>query len=178
MAAGWQGPSRSALQARGDDLCAHGLAQRDEPAHRPDHDGQLVDAAVGVGVDEVEALQFAIADPGAEDQRDPVAVGYLVDIAEVRERRGGEGADLSNDVAAFERLVRDRAVEHDLISEQFAYRVEVTSLDSLAEGVRCHAGRIYPFHTSGNALAEADRDHGLPGARAGFARVSSTGRKG
>ena len=83
-------PLGSTFQARGGDLDAHGLAQRDEPAHRPDHDGQLIDETVGVGVKVIEALQVTIADPRAEDQCDSVTVGYLVDVAEVLECRGGK----------------------------------------------------------------------------------------
>jgi hypothetical protein len=44
------------------------LRQRDQAQERVDHHREVLDAAVGVGAQQVEALDVALADAGAEDQ--------------------------------------------------------------------------------------------------------------
>src|SRR5262245_20260981 len=56
----------------------HRFGERFDPAPRPDVDGHLADAPFGVEAEEVDPLELAVSDPGAEGQRRGVAALELV----------------------------------------------------------------------------------------------------
>ena len=72
----------------------HLLVEGGEGGHRAHEDGEDGDAAVLVELEEVDALQLAVADVGLEAQGDGVAFVQLVDVGEVLERGGDVGEDL------------------------------------------------------------------------------------
>src|SRR6266511_2652251 len=88
-----QGWSSSRLPARSlirglREPCAHGVAERGKSRERADHDGERLDEAMLVVLQQVHALDEAIADPSLEHERGARPIAELLRIAE-----GVEGHD-------------------------------------------------------------------------------------
>src|SRR6266545_4520405 len=114
--------SPSGAGGRGDaeplELTTHRLGQGVETAHRPHHDGQLDDPALGVEAQQVDALQIAVADARVEDQGGHVSVLELVPVAEVLEDvQCALDEDRRDDRLALVWLEDDGAPEDDALGE-------------------------------------------------------------
>src|SRR6188474_1049971 len=125
-----------ALARRDAEPLRHLLVERGQGAHRAHEDGEHGNAAILVELEEVDALQLAVADAGLEAQGDGVALVQLVCVGEVLERGGDVGQDLEDDVAALEAAEEDRAVQLDVLAQGLGGEVEVLGFDGTAEGVR------------------------------------------
>src|SRR6266545_2407168 len=135
--------SPSGAGGRGDaeplEFAAHRLGQGVETAHRPHHDGQLDNLALGVEAQQVDALQLAVADARVEDQGGHVSVLDLVPVAEVLEDvQRALDEDRRDDGLALVRLEDDRAPEDDALGEGLGERLAILGLHSRLEGIALH----------------------------------------
>ena len=114
----------------------HLLVESVDRRERTHEDGQLGDLAVGVELEEVDALQLAVADLGFEAEADTVPAGDLVDVGEALQRRGDMCEDLADHLAALEAAEEDRAVEDDVLAQRLGHQLDVLRFGGDAEWMR------------------------------------------
>jgi hypothetical protein len=125
---------------------AHLLGECHGGRQRTHHHREVLDLALRVEAQQVEALDLAVTHARLEDERlDPVGV-ELVGVAEILERAHHDSEQRTDRRAALERLERDRAVEDDVVGERRDHRVVVACLDSGPECIVAH--RLLLFMTS------------------------------
>src|ERR1700710_255185 len=122
----------------------HLLVEGSESGHRAHEDGELGDAAVLIELEEVDALELAVADVGLEAQGDRAAFVQLVYVGEAFERGGDVGEDGADHLAALEAAEEDRAVQDDVLAQRLGQQVEVLGFGGAAKRMRVGHG----FHST------------------------------
>src|SRR4051812_39918632 len=125
--------------ARGFQRGAQALRDGDQARRRADHDGELLDLAVGVRTQEVDALQRAVPGARVEQQSVDAFAFELIGVAEVLQDVEYGPQDGRDGFPALVGLEHRRAAEDDVLREQADGRVHVGPLDRDAEGMTGHA---------------------------------------
>jgi DNA-binding transcriptional ArsR family regulator len=125
----------------GEDCFAEGV----DGGLRADHDGELLDPAVVVEVQQVDAVDVLAAGLRPEDQdrrvggrsvdTGPHAAGALPDVSEVLERPQQHAEEAQDHRLALEGRELHRAVQADVVGEQVLQRREVTAVHGGTETV-------------------------------------------
>lgn len=92
-----------------------GLGESSHTRKGANHHREVVDEAIAVCPNEIDALQFSIRHPGLEDQNRTSLFVKFVDVREVLEDLQQNAEEHPDGVLAFERVKGDRAVKDDVV---------------------------------------------------------------